>query len=167
MRAEINIKIETKHMYHFLMYHIYHGVSGALSVIAGALLLISSVAIQDMQSTNKWLFLFFGVLFLAYQPWSLYIKAARQVKLSPIFKQPLTYILTEQELVVAQGETSNTVAWDTIYRVRETSQSILVYTSSRNAFIWVKSQMGSQEAEVRKILCSCVDAKRLSLKKKA
>lgn len=163
MKAEFEIKICTKDMYCFLMYHIYHRFSGVFSILAGLALLAAGVLMKEGQSANRWVFLIFGAVFLVYEPVSLYWQALKQVKLNPVFKHPLHYCVSNQGITVAQNEAVNEIQWDGIVRVRETRRSYLIYTGSRNAFIWVKSQMGTEERTVRQILSACVNEKRLSL----
>lgn len=165
MKAEFEIQITTKSMYHFLMYHAYKGLSGLFSIIAGIGLIAYYFMARGQGGTNTWLFLFFGIVFLVYQPWTLYSKAVKQAKLNPVFKHPLKYVLTEEEIEVRQDESSNQITWDQVYAVQETRMSILVYTNSRNAFIWVKNQIGDQEPQIREILSAKVDTKKLKLKR--
>ena len=147
MRTEFDMKINTMAMYRFLMNHTYRGMSGWISILAGVgLIAYYFLAGKNNGSNNPWIFLFFGILFLIYQPWTLYSKALKQTKLTPVFKHPLHYVLTEETLEVQQAEVSNQIEWDKVWMVRETAQSILVYTGQRNAFIWVKSQIQDEDA---------------------
>lgn len=164
MRTEFDMKINTMAMYRFLMNHTYRGMNGLFSILAGiGLIAYYVLSGKDTGSSNSWIFLVFGVLFLVYQPWTLYSKALKQTKLNPVFKHPLHYVLTEETLEVQQAEASNQIAWDNVWMVRETAQSILVYTGQRNAFIWVKAQL-QNEKEVRTILEKVMGPKRLKLK---
>ena len=166
MRIEFDIRISTKNMYHFLMSHCYRGVSGIVGVAAGVgLIAYYLLYAKDAGGGNPWIYLFFGVLFLIYQPWTLYVQAAKQTKLNPVFKEPLHYILTEHTLEVQQASSSNTITWDNVWQVCETGQSILIYTSQKNAFIWVKSQLGDEEQKVRELLHGVITDKRMKLKK--
>lgn len=164
MKAEFEIKMTTGTMYRFLMYHAYHGFSGIFSIVAGAALLVYFFATMGDGGANKWIYAVFGVLFLIYQPWTLYTQAVRQAKLNPVFKKPLHYVLSEEGMSVTQGEAASEMKWDAVQKVRETSKCILVYTGSRNACIWVKEQMGPQEAQAREILKKKVPGKLLKLK---
>lgn len=164
MNAEFEIKIKTIDMYRFLMYHAYHGASGIFSIVAG-LALIAFFIIRKEPLESSWYYLFFGVLFLVYLPWTLLNRAAQQVKLGTMFKKPLKYILSEEGVTVRQEESTAEVAWKDVSRVRETGSCILVYTGRKNAFIWVKSQLGDQEAITRQLLRAHVSEKNLSLRK--
>lgn len=165
MRSEFEIKITTSSMYRFLMYHIYHSFSGVFSVVAGLGILVLFFVMRD--SSQSWIYLLFGVLFLVYEPWSLYTRAVKQAKLNPVFKKPLRYTVTEQGITVTQDQTENKADWDSVLKVRETGRSIYVYTSVRNAFIWEKSQMGSETAAVKKLLETHIDSKKRKLKGQA
>lgn len=165
MRSEFDMKISTKDMYNFLMYHTYHALSGIVSIIAGIGLIVYYILEHDGDGRNTWVFLFFGILFLVYQPWTLYIQAAKKTKLNPVFKQPLHYIAGETEITVAQEASSDSVDWEHVWKVREDAKSIFVYTSDRNAFIWVKAQLGSEEETVRALIRKMVKPRRVRLKK--
>lgn len=151
MKAEFEISMTKRAMYGFLMYHSYHSFSGIFSIIAGlALLLLFGWCVRT--GDDGILYLFFGVLFLIYQPWTLLMAAARQVASAPAFRQPLSYAVTEEGISVRQGDEEQTIGWEAVRKVRETSRSLFVYTGKKVAFIWIKEQMGEQENTVRTLL---------------
>ena len=69
-------------------------------------------------------------------------------------------------LAVWSGTHGGEIPWSAVTRVCETSQSIFVYTGKRNAFIWVKSQLGNNEKAVRNLLTAQVPESRRKLKAK-
>lgn len=162
MKSEFVIHITTGSMYRFLMYHMYHSFQGIFSIVAGLGVLTLFLVFRD--SSQSWIYLLFGILFLIYEPWSLYTRAVKQAKLNPVFKKPLRYCVTEQGITVNQDETVNEAPWDNVCKVRETGRSIYVYTSVRNAFIWEKSQMGRETELVKQLLSEHVDLKKRKLK---
>lgn len=164
MKTSFEIKVSVNDMYRFLMYHTYHSRQGIFSIIAGVALIVL-FAFRHSVINNSWIYLMFGILFLAYFPWTLYTQAAKQVKLGTSFKKPLHYDLDENGITVKQGKESVQIEWKNVYRVRETGSSILIYTNKRNAFIWVKKQMEKAEPDVRRILKKCLSEKICSLKK--
>lgn len=165
MKAKFSIKVTQGNMYNFMMYYAYHGVSGIFSIVAAAALLGLAVWSGTHGEENTWLYAMFGVLFLIYQPWTLFIHSAKQVTSNPVFRKPLSYEVNETGITVRQDDTENVIPWSAVTRVCETSQSILVYTGKRNAFIWVKSQLGMQEKTVRSLLTAQVPEGRQKLKK--
>ena len=143
MKAKFSIKVAQKNMYNFMMYYAYHGVSGIFSIVAAA-----------------------ALLGLAVWSWTLFIHSAKQVTSNPVFKKPLVYEVNEAGITVRQDDTENEIPWSAVTRVCETSQSIFVYTGKRNAFIWVKSQLGNNEKAVRNLLTAQVPESRRKLKAK-
>ncbi len=164
MKAKFEIQVTTGSLYRFLMYHTYHELSGIFSIIAGFVILALYVWSLSSKSVNSWIYLAFSLLFFLYLPWTLYTRAARQAKLNPVFKKPLAYVVSDDGILVMQEKDSNEVKWESVLKVRETGKSILVYTSARSAFLWVKSQMGAQEETARKLLLAHVDARKVKLK---
>ena len=71
MRSEFDIKMTTKAMYNFLMYHTYHTMNGIFSVVAGLALIVFFFVQRGGDGQNTWMFLLFGVLFIVYLPWTL------------------------------------------------------------------------------------------------
>lgn len=165
MNTEFKIQMTTGAMYKFLMYHTYHKFSGFLSILLGLILIGYYISPSGQNTQNALVYLVFGILFLVYEPWTLYTKAAQQAKLNPVFKKPLTYIVGKEGIQVVQEEAANELAWDNVYKVRETSQSILIYTNQKNAFIWIKKQIGAEEQTVRELLKQYVPASKRKLKK--
>lgn len=162
MKSEFEINITTGSMYRFLMYHMYHSFQGIFSIVAGLGVLTLFLVFRD--SRQSWIYLLFGILFLVYEPWSLYTRAVKQAKLNPVFKKPLRYLVTDQGVTVNQDEAVNEAPWENICKVRETGRSIYVYTSVRNAFIWEKKQMGKETETVKQLLLTHVDPKKRKLK---
>lgn len=162
MKSEFEIQVTTGSMYRFLMYHTYHSFQGFFSIAAGLGLLILFLVFRE--NSQSWIYLLFAVLFFVYEPWTLYTRAVKQAKLNPVFKKPLRYCVTDEKITVTQDETASEAAWENVCKVRETGKSIYVYTSSRNAFIWEKSQMGAETDTVKKLLSGHVDPKKKKLK---
>lgn len=163
MKAEFKVKLSINSMYHFLIYHMYHGFGGIFSVIWG-IGLIGYGIYAGGNVSNSWIYFFFGILFLVYEPITLYTRAAKQIKTNPVFKEALSYIVSADGIRIEQGETSNDLVWENIYKVCESSKSIFMYTSTRNAFIWEKKQLGDSEAAVRALIKESIPAAKCKLK---
>ena len=153
MKAKFSIKVTQRNMYNFMMYYAYHGVSGIFSIVAAAALLGLAVWSGTHGGENTWLYALFGVLFAVYQPWTLFIHSAKQVTSNPVFKKPLVYEVNEAGITVRQDDTENELPWSAV-------------TGKRNAFIWVKSQLGNNEKAVRNLLTAQVPESRRKLKAK-
>lgn len=163
MKTEFKVKLNINTMYHFLMYHMYHGFGGIFSVIIG-LGLIGYGIYAGNSVSNSWIYIFFGVIFLIYEPTTLYTRAAKQIKTNPVFKEAIQYEVSEEGIKIIQGEVFNVLPWDKIYKVMESRQCIFIYTNVRNAIILEKKQMGSSEAVIRKLIKAKVPAAKSKLK---
>lgn len=155
MKAKFEIKMTNQDMYNFLMYHSYHGFTGIFSIVAGIVLLGYFFWCMGTGRDSSFLYPLFGILFLVYQPWTLFISSAKQVTSNPVFQKPIVYEISENGITVSQDGETNEIGWDGVCRIREDKRSIFVYTGAKNACIWPKKQLGNQITEVKKILNVC------------
>ncbi len=140
--VELDVKITSGDLYDFLLRHSYNSVSGLLGAVIGALGVIVGI------SRQYWIYLIFGVVILLYLPWTLFIKSKQQVANSPVFKEPLHYVLDENGITISQGDSSTCQAWENCLKAVSTGRSIIVYTAKNNATIFPKSQMQDKTTDV-------------------
>lgn len=153
MKATFDVKMNQKVMYNFLMHHTYSGFSGFFSTAVGiGILGLFFATLGKTDPSQSVVYAIFGVLFLIYLPGSLFMKAAQQVKLNPVYKKPLTYTVDENGITSQQEEQKAEVQWENILKVRETRLSVLVYTGKAYCFILPKDAMGSQMATVKTLI---------------
>lgn len=155
MKTSFKVKISVNEMYGFLMHHTYHTTQGPFSIIAAIFMMcLFGYMISQGRATaaTNLLYPFFALVFLFYLPFSLSKAAVRQAKLNPVFKEPISYEVSEEGIVISQKESSNQITWDQIRKVRETKKSIYVYTGPKNAFIWPKKQLDENALETVKTL---------------
>lgn len=153
MEVKFEVKMNTKKMFHFLMYHTYHSVQGPLSLIfAIAGIGICIWTYGDVAMNWTILYGFFGVLFLVYEPISLYMRAATQVKLNPAFKKPLMYVVNEEGIITMQGEYKAEIQWEDLRTIKESKAYFFCYTSVQNAFIFPKEDFKDERQTAEKLL---------------
>lgn len=133
---ELDVKIKAGDLYDYMMAHTYNSASGIIGSCFGALMVIIGGL------TKQWIFLIGGVILLLYLPWTLFLKSRQQALNNPAFKNPLHYVLDEDGLTVSQGETSQSQAWEKMYKATSTSKSIILYTSPVNATIIPRRALG-------------------------
>ncbi len=93
--------------------------------------------------------LLIAALFTVINPVYLYYKAAKQVKLTPMFANPLDYVIGEEGLTVSQGEEALTVEWKELRKVVETKKDFYVYLSLTRAYIFPKENLAGLEEAFR------------------
>lgn len=140
--VELDVKIEAKDLYDYMLRHSYNSASGIIGSCFGALLIVFAFM------TTQWLYLALGLIMLLYLPWTLSIRSKQQVLSNPSFQQPLHYMLDEQGITISQGEDSVQYPWEEMYKAVSTGRSIIVYTSKINATIFPRKQMGDKSAAV-------------------
>lgn len=105
MEVKFDVKMTQKIMYNFLMNHTYKSMAGIAGVLFGiGAFVIMAVTWGNVPEWQSMVYLLFGFWFLLYQPVSLYMKAAKQVKLNPTFQKPVTYIISETGITTMQGD---------------------------------------------------------------
>ena len=152
MKAAFDVKMNVKTMYNFLMSHTYSGISGYLSHIIGlGMLVLFFATFGEVDSNRSVLYAVFGIWFMVYLPVSLYSKSVKQVKLNPVYKKPLSYIVDENGITTTQGEQKAEVTWEQILRVKETKVSFLVYTGRSFCFIFPKEAIGGTGKDCKRV----------------
>lgn len=143
---ELDVKIEAKDLYDYMMAHTYNSGSGILGSCIGGLGVVFGIM------TQKWIFLIFGVVILVYLPWTLNLKSKQQVLNNPVFKEVLHYTLNEEGLTVSQGEMVQSQVWSDMYKATSTAKSIIVYTSPVNATIIPRRVLGEDISQCIEII---------------
>ena len=163
MKSEFDVTLTVEDMYRFSMYHTYSGVHGIASVIIAVLVFfVAAKTYGDVELMYTLLYILFGVV---YMPFSLYLRAKRQIASSEVFQKPLHFTVTEEKITSSQsGETAD-LPWEQIYKVVETKSNILVYSSRINAFVLPKNQIAGEYDAFRKIMEEKLPGYRLKLKK--
>lgn len=142
MEVEFDVKMEAGILYDYMLHHTYSSFAGLLGTVAGALLLVI------FYSDRKVIYLIAGLIALAYQPWSLFLRSRQQMLKNPAFKKPLHYKLTEEGIEVSQGDAVDSQKWKDMHKAVSTGRSIVVYTSRINACIFPKKDLGEDQYKV-------------------
>lgn len=139
--VEVDVKITAGDLYDYMLMHTYNSAAGLIGSAFGAVLIIFALGKQE------WMFLVLGIVMLVYLPWTLFVKSRRQA-LSPMFQQPLHYVLDDEGLTVSQGDEEGKMAWVDMYKAVSTTRSIILYTSPVNATIFPKRDLGDKKMAV-------------------
>lgn len=110
------------------------------------------------------MYLLLGVVVIAYTPLSLYLSAKKQIKLSPVFKEAITYTFTEEGLTSSQNQTTTEAPWNTMVKAVSTSKSIIIYTGRNRATILPKEAMGEQYENVLQMISTHMEPSKVKIK---
>ena len=163
---KFSVQLESSDMVNFIMYHNYSGIQGWFGVVISlAAFVYLIVDFADMDWTVRIVMLVIGLLFTVVNPLMLYMKAKKQAVTNESLKLPIQYTLSENELVIEQGEEQLIVPWDQLRIIKDSSRSLIVYVTRMRAFIWPKEKLGSQYNEVTKLLMKKMGSARVRIKK--
>ena len=158
MRCEFDVQMTASALYDYNMYHTYTGAAGIVGTAAGAVFIILYLAYAQP------MYLAAGLLLILYSPVTLYINAYKQVKLNPVYKKPLHYVLDEEGVTVTSGDESLSVPWGDMYRARSTNQSILLYTGPKSAWVFPKKDLGQLRYNVIEIISTHMDSGKVKIR---
>lgn len=144
--VELDVKIEARDLYDYMLAHVYSSPSGILGSCLGALLVVAGAL------TQMWIYVICGVVLLLYLPWTLSIKSRQQALSNPAFQEPLHYVLDENGVTVSQGEVTQSQAWEAMYKATSTGKSIIIYTTKKSATILPRRALGDQMEGVIEII---------------
>lgn len=146
---QFSVKMKVGTMYRFLMHHGYAGMSGVINLVISGGALVMLIAGVGESAASKAALGVVAALFTVINPLYLYYKAAKQVKLTPMFAKPLDYTINDAGITVSQEEEELTVGWDELRRAAETGKDFYIYLSLTRAYIFPKEDMSGQEEAFR------------------
>jgi hypothetical protein len=128
--------IKEKDLMNFKLYHNYHSVSGIATLIFGIIcLVICVVSYGSYNIAYTVMVAFFGLFFTVYTPIGMKLKVRKQMKKAQSFSEPVKYTVTEEKITLSQGEVSENLNWDEIFKMKATGSSIILYISAVRANI--------------------------------
>lgn len=162
---KMSIMIKSSDMFHFLVKHFYSHFSGIFGVILSlGAFVIFFLSIGKREPMQMIVLLVLALLFTVIQPLQFLIKANQQVKLNPMFKEPLLYTINSEGVTVEQKEDKVLLLWADIRNIVESSKAIFVYSSTVNAFILPKEQMGEKCQGIKELIKENADKRICKLK---
>lgn len=152
LRAEFETEITAKDLMDFKVYHNYHSVSGIAGLLFGIIaLVICVISINQVNISYTLMMGFFGLFFTVYTPISMKLKVNRQIRSVPALAEPVKYVVTEEKITLSQGEVSEELLWDDIFKIKCTGKSLILYITSVRANIIPLACLGNQAESFLKI----------------
>lgn len=155
---ELDVKIESKDLYDYMLRHSYNSPSGILGSCFGALLVVLAVL------TGQWMYLVFGIVMLAYLPWTLFLRSKKQALTNAGFQKPLHYVLDDTGVTISQGEESVQYLWEEMVKAVSTGRSIILYTSPVNATLFPRRELGDKTAAVIEMISTHMPANKVKIR---
>ena len=155
---ELDVKIEAKDLYDYMVAHTYSKPINILASCFGALMVVVGVM------TGYWYSIIGGVVLLVYLPWSLFLRSRQQAVNNPTFKETLHYVLDDKGITISLGEQTQSQEWENMYKAISTNKSIIVYTSPVNATIFPRRAMGQETAKYIEMICTHMPPARVKIR---
>lgn len=147
------VKVGTKDLFRFTMYHTYSGFMGKLWVLFSIFCLAAAVwTYGELSMQGTCVLIFFGALFTIINPLVLYYKCVKRIKKTPAFKEPFQYIFTKKGFSVSQGEESSRMNWMDLFQIVCTKKAVYLCPDPVHAQIISLEQIGDQEEELKEFL---------------
>jgi hypothetical protein len=136
LKAEFQTQVSEGDLMDFKIYHNYHSISGVAGLLFGIIaLIICVVSINRVNISYTLMMGFFGLFFTIYTPIGMKIKVKNQMKKVPAFRGPVKYTVTEEKIMLNQGDISEELLWDDIFKIKCTGKSLVLYITSVRANI--------------------------------
>ena len=144
-RIEFDSVVTEADLFNFKIYHNYHTVGGIFQVVFGIFaLVLSFISLGKTEWSYTSMIAFFGCFFIIYPPISMKMSSKRQIKSIKAFKEPMHYVVTPQTITLSQGEVSEDISWNDIYKVKFTGKNLVIYIDSVRANILTANTMGDE-----------------------
>lgn len=166
MNLEFDVKMTTKDLYKYNLRNAYTSMQGILSIICSALVVFVFIwKFDSLTLVYKLLFVVLALAFLAYIPIALYLRSKQVVSNTDVFKEPLTFVLTDENINIksplATEDDETILPWEDIYKVVKTGSMILIYTNRVSAYIIPREQIGDVESKLIETLKDKVESFKL------
>lgn len=163
---KITVWIKLSNMYDFLLRYNYKGMAGIIGPVFSILAFLALCLSYSVLTRGQIVLLIIAsLLFTVINPLLILLKAAKQLKYNPAFREPLVYTLTEEKIVVTQNKEVLPIPWKNVQEVEETHHNLIVYLSKVRAFVLPKENIGNQLVEVRELIRRSVKTGKVRLKK--
>ena len=161
------VLMKFSNMYDFLLHYNYKGFAGMVGPVFSLVALGALCASYSVLTRGQIILLILAsLLFTVINPLLLLLKAAKQIKLNPTFRDPITYILDDEKITVHQNEEQLPISWKDVREAEETRCNIIIYLSKVRAFVLPKESMGDQLPKVRELIRYSVKNGKVRLKNK-
>ena len=140
MSVHLDVTLDKKSLYQFLLYHNYMRPSGVIGVCISIAALVVLVLEWGLWNPSQRVMLaVLALLFTVIQPVMLLSKGRRQLQMEE-FQIPFHYVFDETGIVISQNDQRQEFTWDDVRKVKYRKSAVYVYMSTVSAFIIPDSQ---------------------------
>lgn len=154
-----DVKVRTKDLFGFTMYHTYSGFMGKIWVLFSLFCLVAAAwTYGSVSITGTGALVFLGALFTVINPALLYYKCVKRVVKTPSYKEPFHYILTKKGFSIMQGDNTAKAEWQDLFQIVCTRKAVYLCLDPIHAQIISLEQLGDRKEELKAYLKNQVPA---------
>lgn len=148
-RIEVTVNTTTKDLYRFMVYHAYSKLSGLITLIFGiASLVVLPIAYFVWEDNLVSIVLLLVVfMYLILTPINMLSQSKRQVMGNPVFKNPITFIISRETFEARQYTGNLRLEWKQLFRIVKTKKNYLFYVNDQQAFVMPSEAVASEDVE--------------------
>ncbi len=144
---EFDSKVSKKDLIDFKLYHNFHSFNGWFGVVAGIVFLVfGTISINKTTTTYTLMLYLFAVMFGLYPILNMILSANKQSKME-VFANPMHYKVTTEKLTLSQGQLTEDLTWDNIYKIKFSGKNLLIYINTTRANILTVDTMNEKSLE--------------------
>lgn len=165
MKFRFDVQMTRQFMFDFLFQHTYRSIRGKMSLLVGLAVIPLCVLTWNQVGTMFSLcYIFFAVFFLILQPLSLWRKADKVIKNTPVYRSPFTYKIDRTGITTIQNAQTAHADWNQVEKVIESNLCLYVYITKVNAYVWPKAAIGKNYGKLIGCLMENVDRSKLKIR---
>lgn len=148
-----DVKVRTKDLFGFTMYHAYSGFMGKVWLLFSIFCLAAAVwTWGDVSIQGTAAFVVMGLLFTVVNPLMLYYKCVKRVAKTPEYKSSFCYVLTKNGFSVSQGDQTGKIDWLDLFQIVCTKKAVYLCPDPLHAQIISLEQLGERQEELKEFL---------------
>lgn len=166
MPVEVKVKMDVESMTDFMLYHIYSGPPGMMTIGLGALNVGCFLAfLMRGDYPMMLLFLLFAVLIIGVFPWFIRWKVAKQMEHSKRLAVEVVYKFDEEGIETTTSYDSGKAPWDMFKKAAATKKNIIIYDASKRAVILPVHQIEKEKEEIAALIRKHMPASAVKIQK--
>ena len=165
MKIQFDVQMTREFMFDFLFQHTYRTWRGKFSLLAGlAMIPLCILTWNQVGRMFSLCYIFFAIFFLILMPLSLWKKANKTVRSTPVYRCPFTYKVDRTGITTIQNAQTAHANWNQVEKVIESNLCLYVYISKVNAYVWPKAAIGKNYKKLQQLLMENVDHRKLKIR---
>lgn len=145
MSVTVEVRLDAKSMADFMVYHIFTGKAGILTLVLGGLNVGFAVTfISGGRFGLAGMFVAFAILVLAGIPYLIRKKVMNQVEASERLRAPIRYTFDEEGIETVTADDSGKAEWAHFTKALSRKRIIILYDGERHAIVLPVDELGDQ-----------------------